>query len=753
MWCLFRRAQRRRRAASEGTRGTRSSVFARSGRSPTPLGDDDYFVVDRESGDGSPRHSGEEADPFLRAHAPPQMRQAPVHSPNQFGVRDSMASSNPSNQQTMTSGTNESGYGTLLRDRFDESTPFMLGGHLEQGEQDPPSSNSSKRGRILSPDDQQQISDESESMVLSLGHGLRPQPRWPPPPPGSPPPDSEYFSPSEHYRPLLPPPRLVEATHRSGTPFLNSHNTSSASFDEDEGALLTAQRVRVGSSVESAPRVIPVSQASSEAHDSLSKMPSSHTQTSDAGPSAWRRVTNFFTRQDSTSSLAQLTPDSTTSASSPLLPVPGVMTQLRTVSDSYRSGDNSRPVSASISGPFSVAGFLRRPHSAAAAERPLSTASSKGSGGTVYHDAREELWSSGSGKGSSHGTGSGKGTPLTGYPGEWGGITSSTRPRGGDNSYGPSFFPRSDSPRIPLGLPQVRSATPPVIDKGAADYLDSPPPTALSSFQPISVPAPSVTHARAPFFPPGLGVQRSAGGGGLDVLEEEPPRAAALWQTHISGKRSTFGLGGIDLESTTLGTVRTRELHPSSTGSSVTNNIRTLSPTHLPPSRRMVNDSNPNSDSYSSASAVSVALSRSGSVTSDGRRRRQENSSNSQSLSQGSERGPMAASLSAFGSRVGSRVGTPAPRHEHGGSDDSALHPLPASVNGPPMNMLHHSPGSTSASATLAGTPYVDLLPLQDGIVPSTAGTNTDSSGASVPLEDFPDVPWAMGLDKDWKAR
>lgn len=732
MFCYFRRAQRRRREANG--RHARSALFHRGSRSPTPL-DGEYFMIDHESGEGSPRHSGEEADPFLRAHSSPNMRQ--TTQPTQFGIRNSTVSSN---QLTMTSGTNESGYGSLVRDRFDETTPFMLAGRYQPPQQSPnESSDSSRHGRILSPEDQRQIS--GDSIVLPVSHGHRPVPRFPPPP-GSPPPDSPYYSPSAHHTPLLPPPRLVETSRKApkspGAPFFDSYNTSSASLDMGEATLLTAQRVRVGSSVESGPQVITTSPTSSDMYEPSLRVPSSRTQTSEPVPTAWSRVTNFFTRQDSTSSFHQSGSEAAATQGSSQLPVPGVMASARRVSDSYTPGDRSRPVSSVINTALFAGGHLPRPSSVAAGDRPISTASSKNSGGTVYHDAREELFSTGSGKGSSHGSGSGKGTPVGGYPGEWGAIASSSLAARHGGARTPNEASRLDPPKLPPGLGS--SASPPGAQYTPLDFLDSPPPAALSFFQPLpAVSAPSPAQVRTPFFPPGLNTQRY-NGGGLDVLEEEPPQAMPLWQSQYASKRSTFGPGTIDIDPPHLASLRSHEVRPSAAGSSATPHIRTLSPTHVSPAMRMHGGSGSNSGSYSSASAVSVALTRSPSITSDGRRREHNSSnSNSNGHSQGysSDAYPMSPALSAFGG--GTRTSTPA-RRDHGqsSSDDSAMQPLPPSISGPPLHQIPEMSHSRSGSATIAG--------------PSTAGTNTDSTGRTIALEEFPDVPWAMGLGTDWKA-
>ena len=690
-------------------------------------------MIDHESGEGSPRHSGEEADPFLRAHSTPNMRQT---QPTQFGIRNSTVSSN---QLTMTSGTNESGYGSVLRERFDETTPFMLAARNQPPQQSPHDSDSSRRGRILSPEDQRHISGDSD--VLPLSHGHRPVPRFPPPP-GSPPPDSPYYSPSAHHTPLLPPPRLVESGRKApkspGTPFFDSYNTSTASLDMGEATLLTAERVRVGSSVESGPRVIATSPTSSDMYEPSLRVPSSRTQTSEPAPTAWSRVTNFFTRQDSTSSFHQSgSEEAAATQGSSQLPVPGVMTSARRVSESYTPGDRSRPVSSVINSLPFAGGHLPRPISAAAGDRPISTASSKGSGATVYHDAREELFSTGSGKGSSHGSGSGKGTPVGGYPGEWGGVASSAR----HSARTPNETPRSGSPKLPPGL--GRSGTPPGTQH-TLDFLDSPPPSALSSFQPLpAVSAPSPAQVRTPFFPPGLNTQRY-NGGGLDVLEEEPPQAMPLWQSQYASKRSTFGPGTIDMDPPHLASLRSHELRPSAAGSSATPHIRTLSPTHVSPAMRMHGGSGSNSGSYSSASAVSVALTRSPSITSDGRRRDHNSShSNSNGHSQGysSDVYPRSPALSAFG---GTRTSTPG-RRDQSSSDDSAMQPLPPSVSGPPLHQISEMSPSTSGS----GTPHTLGSTLAG---PGTAGTNTDSTGRTIALEEFPDVPWATGLGTNWKA-
>jgi len=184
----------------------------------TPI-DDDYFLVGiqgRSAGEGSPRGSGEEADPFLRRRGgsptTPTMRQT---GPQATTLSRSAASnvkrvpvpapSLSSNNTSNTTSTN-SGYGVLLEH------PTLGTVHR---------TNEERRGNILTFGELQRVDEELGSV--------------------------QQTSPGDHPS-LLPPPRLVVPpqglsayiSQRS----LGSHR-SSYPVDADEAAtLLTARRVK-----------------------------------------------------------------------------------------------------------------------------------------------------------------------------------------------------------------------------------------------------------------------------------------------------------------------------------------------------------------------------------------------------------------------------------------------------------------------------------------------------------------------------
>ncbi|KAF8872577.1 hypothetical protein BD779DRAFT_1572256 [Infundibulicybe gibba] len=172
--------------------------------SDTPI-DDDYHVVVRTPGEGSPRHSGEEADPFLQQSAgPSRPRSARVPPPP---IHDGSHSSS-----SKTASTNTSGYGVLL----DRPT-------LRIGPQDAPSI----------------VSEERRGKTLPYDtHDPRAR-------------DSAQYS------PLMPPPRLVDpASHSPDLDYLPaptykphhdsyvSHRSASP-MDLEDAPVLTARRVRV----------------------------------------------------------------------------------------------------------------------------------------------------------------------------------------------------------------------------------------------------------------------------------------------------------------------------------------------------------------------------------------------------------------------------------------------------------------------------------------------------------------------------
>ena len=151
----------------------------------TPI-DEDYMVVGEEGralGEGSPRHSGEEADPFLRRSQVGAAAAQPADT--EVGVRPDSGQVPGSLSSNGTSSTNHSGYGVLI----DRPTLNLLPGTAEELDH-------LRQGHILSPDELRRINEES---VL-------------------PPPDNNNDDP--RFRPLPPPPRLVDPEHVQ-TPLLD----------------------------------------------------------------------------------------------------------------------------------------------------------------------------------------------------------------------------------------------------------------------------------------------------------------------------------------------------------------------------------------------------------------------------------------------------------------------------------------------------------------------------------------------------
>lgn len=191
------------------------------------LDDDDYFIIPVggvSPGEGSPRASGEEADPFL--HRDSQMQQASsVAGPSTIAAVASRhppsADNSLSSSGQASSNSGASGYGTLLQNP-------SLGVFVPQFEE--------KRGNILSPEELRQFDDVPQSRLSTVGE------------------QGELL-------PLAPPPRLVDASRSQSRLSVLDRRPSLASQTSDPGeaTLLTARRVRA----QDLPRSIPAAESSS----------------------------------------------------------------------------------------------------------------------------------------------------------------------------------------------------------------------------------------------------------------------------------------------------------------------------------------------------------------------------------------------------------------------------------------------------------------------------------------------------------
>jgi len=293
-------------------------------------------------------------------------------------------------------------------------------------------------------------------------------------------------------------------------------------------------------------------------------------------------------------------------------------------------------------------------------------------------------------------------------------------------------------------------------DSNSTDILDMPAPVALHHFSSLSsLKDTTAGSSLAAFFPPGLDTIKpvgwsdvatvvadssSFGGAFLNDslsssgrntidLEDAPPSAEIGWRSIASGGFGDAGRHGTGLfidqsgfmsEQGSLHSMRSH-FNPSlrSTGSA-------------PASRRE------GSSSIGSASSLPSAysLSRTGSISSDGRRRHQSNS----------------PSLSASGGHSQKR---PSPLSNN---DEQPSSNIPFNIGSPPC--AHVTPdkmstirslGSSGGSGPIAAATVMDedsfgtVKGLPVGLVRS--GSTSQMSSASFPLNA---PPWAAGLDKDW---
>lgn len=201
----------------------------------TPI-DEDYMVVGEEGrtlGEGSPRHSGEEADPFLRRS---QGDAAAAEGAGEIGTRaDPSAPVPPATGSLSSNGsssTNHSGYGVLI----DRPTLNLLPSTTDEISR-------MRRGHILSPEELRRINEETV-LPSDNGHG--------------------------HGRnaPLPPPPRLLDAEpsqsatlHRAPFKPQTSHLSQMSTIpDADEPVtVIHARRVRVEDLASRTPPQLPFS--------------------------------------------------------------------------------------------------------------------------------------------------------------------------------------------------------------------------------------------------------------------------------------------------------------------------------------------------------------------------------------------------------------------------------------------------------------------------------------------------------------
>lgn len=612
--------------------------------SPRNTLDGEYYMVGAEDtegasdtvrtpGEGSPRHSGEEADPFLR---PRSGIATDAGSMREFGqpatrtkMTDSSGSSNwqttysssgtPSGYQTGSSGRGSSGQGTNSGSGSGSRRSYGVGvfGQLPSIQTAASSSTEDYgaelreptlfggqrrepwRGNILTPEEQRHLDEQTASTP--------PTPYRQPAIPES---DKE-----DDFSPLMPPPRLVDPEV--------TRTRSSSPLDKDEPVVVqTAQRVRMSDVGPRVPR----------SHSPILEVD----ETEHPSPPSSRRVSG----QSWLGSLAG-----------------GFgLSRLLKGSSSHKDVEAGQ----SLLGSSDMAERAVRPRpthaGASSSARPMSGGSvnTLGSGSTVFFDAPSK-----------------PGTPALVPP-----------PRaftpGQESRSTPIASPAGDKPVYGQPTTAVRR-----VNSITSEMLDQPAPAPLSTFTSASsmrdtVHTDSTDATKVPSFPPpglallpapmawtrdGTPEMPSPGYGGyhdLDVLEEEPPIPGAQWR-HIAetlpqgrGPRTTFGMPtyiqgpGFNSEQASLYSMRSH-IDPSITRSTGSAPASSLNSSH--PSRRKGNGS---------GSTTGSSLAHSASITSDGRRRRGPN-------------GPTSPVLSAFGDHARDATGNSGPSgsgssHAHGSS-------------------------------------------------------------------------------------
>ncbi|KAF5341844.1 hypothetical protein D9611_001293 [Ephemerocybe angulata] len=634
----------------------------------TPL-DDDYFIVGEEArtpGEGSPRHSGEEADPFLqRSGAPSGGMQ---ETATELGTRPGVPRVPPPVTNSMSSSgssSNNSGYGVLL----ERPTLGILPPTVEEGE------NPFDSGYRLSEDEMREIERES---VL-------------------PPDDANRYSGAYAYSqdPELVPPRLVDPDNAFAhtdiprppqLPFLPNHRFSAQSAasaaDAEDAALLTARRVKVGDLPPAGSNNGSPSQTRSSFLDAigltgltgLGRLSWFNTGGSGDSQRHSGRYSPTFTPEPKRTSRRQsptgfsplpLSDQDVESARGLLQPQPQVTPDI----DSF---GRVRAVGLGVG----TDGL-----------RPVSNVSAKSgtsaSGATIWHDARTSPGTPGFPDLS---VPSRMGTPAAVEPAfpehAWlpGGHPVVPPPLHSPPPYSDDPFVDTSPPRdVAPGHVQMPTSTTTTTEHGNLDdILDLPAPTALTHFTSSSSMRDSTTVSsiglsRNP-FPPGLDyepkkphmwtpegslsaasaassplwhnvthghgsdVEAQRDNAVVDILEEEPPDAQGGWRNMATGgiselgRRTTFGLpqyihpGFIASEQGSLHSMRSHLNPPSirSTGSAPASvsirGGRSAGSSSLH-SGSLSSTSSGHRSIASASSSLAHSLVRSGSIITDGRRR------------------------------------------------------------------------------------------------------------------------------------
>ncbi|GLB44784.1 hypothetical protein LshimejAT787_1801210 [Lyophyllum shimeji] len=680
-------------------KGRRSRRSSEPSFTPAVRGlDEGYEIVSADGrttwAEGSPRQSGEEADPFLRrggAGTPPQppdpeMGGRPM--PPYVGIARVPVPppGNGSQSSGGSSGTNHSGYGTLI----DRPTLNLLPSTAEELDRQ-------RRGHILSLEELQRMDEES---VLPL---------------------------SAEYSPLVPPPRLVDPDLAWGPgpgPHRKSSQFSLSAYPDayEAPTVLTARRVRAEDLASRSPPQLtqPLSETRSNGNSGglLSAL--------GLGRLSWLKNLDSSSKRNSrTHSFRTSTPANDDPEVGVALLSPPEMSESQT----------SRRLGLGL---------------AYDGERPVSTASGR-SAATVYHDAYSSL----PGTPASGGTplvppprALAPSAPPT-QPSAW--PSSSTVPI--PTAPAPPTDLPEPSHSYSTSVTHVNQSLP-----ADYDVLDMPVPARRSHFASTATLSMSslretVTGSSNGLsvhpFPPGLGAvpktswtdesstlthvnppvsllsnQDTAASISIDVLEEAPPVAGEGWrslaaeQGIFNSRRATFGQyvppSDFASEEASLYSMRSpiSPAHSRSTGSA--------------PSRRDLSGSTSSHPSAFSTAARTHSsghsLAHSGSISSDARKR-----------------GAPSPAMSAFGSR-------------------SRPHSPPAPVLTPPLNAPPTAHFATERAGTHRMATSLDMDDLAGGRMSSPEPTSPLSQLSSAPEgsltapRDGVSSLWFFGWDLDGRS-
>ncbi|KAJ8077504.1 hypothetical protein PM082_001935 [Marasmius tenuissimus] len=533
--------------------------------------EDDYDFVER-----SPRHSGEEVDPFLqqsssgRDTSHPQMKEMGVGGPS-TGAAGATGTTVDNSLSSNGSSSTGSGYGTVLDRPTISGTAAALAGmgatSLAVRNHKP----------ILSREELRRLSEEEAThSAADSGVSLRVVP------------STTNLNDSEEILPLMPPPRLVDS------PVSQPRSPSRSSFISQgsaaEAKLMTARRVRAE---DLEPRTPP-------------------TRVTDLPPTPARSFVNEGTpKRDSWKLPGWL----------------GALPLMGTASSSSSRGHESERLMSSdeLQPPPAIPrlGFF-------SGERPISSVSGRSgtSGSTVYHDANESPYSSSRGTSDIQAP---RGVVARSSSAAEMGYRTGTQPSAPSSS---SNLRHAHTPPLPppsayedTTLSSTYSSMPVAHHHSGAnvDILDMPVPRTEPSFGSLkdsSIAASSSdSHTQKKWpYPPGLelikvgawdeteGQTPSPGSYGTSAvarsergvmdLDERPPSAGASWRTLTRGaeqeqeRRATFGTvvhfsGGHESEAASMhthlspgsgsGSGSNHHQHPtSSTGSSSSRRARSM---------------------------------------------------------------------------------------------------------------------------------------------------------------------------------